>query len=107
MSRAALNRSFIHFVWAVAAAAVWMAITVEPGNSRDLPLQSIVRGHRVQPNEKQLNAIGHSDVSPSQAAEIDKLYGILLHCAAGTCAGEGDASLAQPKCSAMAPRPAC
>ncbi len=106
MSRAVLNRSFIHFAWIVGAAAVWMALTVEHGNSRELPLQSIVGGHRVQPNEKQLNAIGHPDVSASQAAEIDTLYGV-LHCAAGTCAGEGVEPSSPSGCSAMAPRPAC
>jgi hypothetical protein len=107
MSRTVLNRSLIHFAWVVAAAAVWMAITVEPGNSRELPLQSIVGGHRVQPNEKQLNAIGHPDVSASEAAEIDRLYGILLHCSASACAAEGDGPVSPSGCSAMAPRSSC
>ncbi|HTI83325.1 MAG TPA: hypothetical protein VL614_22965 [Acetobacteraceae bacterium] len=107
MSRAVLDRAFMHLAWAVVAAAVWMAIAVEPGNSRELPLQSIVGGHRIQPNEKELNAIGHPDVSASQSAEIDRLYGILLHCSASACPAESHAPVSPSGCSAKAPRSSC
>ena len=91
MSSAALKHSFIHVACAVVAAAVWMMIAAGTGYSRELPYQSIVGGHRIQPNEQELNAIGDPDVSASQSAEIDQLYGILLHCAASACPSEGGA----------------
>jgi hypothetical protein len=107
MSRAVLNRSFIHLAWVVVAAAVWMAIAAQPVNSHELPLQSIVGGHRVQPNEKELNAIGHPDVSAPESAEIDRLYGILLHCAASACASEDSAPPPQTDCRATAAGSSC
>lgn len=107
MSRAALNHSFIHIACAIVAAAVWMMIAVVPGNSDELPLQSVVGGHRLQPNEQELNAVGHPDVSVSQSAEIDQLYGILLHCAASACAAEDSGAMPKSQCGAEATRASC
>jgi hypothetical protein len=103
MSRAAHTHRLMHLAAALVAAAVWMVIAIGPGSSHELPLQSVVGGHRLQPNEKQLKALGDPDVSASESAEINKLYGELLHCAASACPGADSASTAQSRCSASAP----
>lgn len=56
-----------------------------PAPTHELPLQSIIDGHRLQPSEKELSAIDHPDVTASQAAEVDQLYQMLTHCAASEC----------------------
>jgi hypothetical protein len=48
---------------------------------RQLPKQSIVLGQRLQPRHSDLASLNIRDVSPAQAAEIDRLYRELLHCA--------------------------
>ena len=48
--------------------------------ARQLPRQSIVHGQRLQPRENDLESFAITDVSPSQAAEIERLYRDLLHC---------------------------
>lgn len=96
MSRAVLTHPFMHLAVVAVAAAVWLVIAIGPGHSHELPLQSIVGGHRLQPNEKQLNTLGQPDVSTSGSAEIDKLYGILLHCAASACTARDNGPLSRP-----------
>jgi hypothetical protein len=102
MSRAALTHPLMHLAAAVVAAAVWMVIAIGPGSSHELPLQSVVGGHRLQPNEKELKALGDPDVSASESAEINKLYGELLHCAASACPGGDSASTSRSGCSTSA-----
>ena len=48
--------------------------------ARQLPRQSVVHGQRLQPRENDLESFAITDVSPSQAAEIERLYRDLLHC---------------------------
>jgi hypothetical protein len=47
--------------------------------ARALPFQSIVGGSRLQPRDSDLKALGYSDVTPAQAAEIDLWYQELMH----------------------------
>lgn len=44
----------------------------------ELPTHSIVNGKRLQPRENDLLSLGHPDVTPGQAAEINQLYHELL-----------------------------
>ena len=47
-------------------------------SARELPLQSTIDGHRVQPTQEELRALDRPDVTRSQADEIDRLYRELL-----------------------------
>jgi hypothetical protein len=75
----------------LAMIAAMVSITAGPphAQARELPLHSIVNGDRLQPHETQLKALGYSDVTPSQAAEIDRLYRQLTHCSSGKCSQAG------------------
>ncbi len=46
--------------------------------SNELPMRAIVNGHDVQPTEAQLKAIGHLDMTTSEAEEVSKLYNQLM-----------------------------
>lgn len=74
---------------ALIAALLSITATVPHAQARELPLHSIVNGYRLQPHESQLKALGYSDVTPSQAAEIDRLYRKLTHCSSGKCTQTG------------------
>jgi hypothetical protein len=74
---------------AVIAAVMSITAAVPSAQARDLPLHSIVNGNRLQPHESELKALGYSDVTPSQAAEIDRLYRQLTHCSSGKCTQAG------------------
>jgi hypothetical protein len=50
------------------------------GDCRQLPRQAIVHGQNLRPRENDLKSLDVTDVSPLQAAEIDRLYRELLHC---------------------------
>jgi hypothetical protein len=63
------------------AASVATAAETQSAQARQLPKQSIVHGQRLQPKESDLESLSITDVSPPQAAEIDRLYRELLHCA--------------------------
>jgi hypothetical protein len=63
------------------AAVVATVAETQSAQTRQLPRQSIVHGQRLQPRESDLVSLSITDVSPSQAAEIDRLYRELLHCA--------------------------
>jgi hypothetical protein len=67
---------------AISIVLVIMAVFVETqaAQARQLPRQSIVHGQRLQPRENDLESLAITDVSPSQAAEIERLYRDLLHC---------------------------
>jgi hypothetical protein len=65
---------------AILLGAASSMIIVRPSFAHELPLQSVIDGKRVQPNEKQLQALGDPDVTESQAAEVDQLYRMLTHC---------------------------
>jgi catechol-2,3-dioxygenase len=41
-------------------------------------MRAIVNGHDVQPTEAQLKAIGHLDMTTSEAEEVSKLYNQLM-----------------------------
>ncbi len=97
-----MPRAILMYIPAVVLAGGWIAIGAVQGESHELPLQSIVNGHRLQPNEKELNAIGRPDLSAPEADEIDSLYGILLHCAASACAAKDHAPLSRPDCGSAA-----
>lgn len=86
-----MPRTLLMYIPVVVLAGGWIAFGAEQGESHELPLQSIINGHRMQPSEKQLDAIGHPDMSSSEADEINELYGILLHCAASACSAEDHA----------------
>jgi hypothetical protein len=62
------------------AANVTALAGIQSTQARQLPRQAIVRGQNLQPRENDLKSLGITDVSPQQAAEIDKLYRELLHC---------------------------
>jgi hypothetical protein len=55
-------------------------VETQAAQARQLPRQSIVHSQRLQPRENDLESLAVTDVSPSQAAEIERLYGDLLHC---------------------------
>ena len=93
-----MPRAILMYIPVVVLAGGWIAIGAAQGESHELPLQSIVNGHRLQPNEKELNAIGRPDLSASEADEIDSLYGILLHCAASACSAKDHAPVSRPEC---------
>jgi len=65
------------------AASVTALAEIQPAPARQLPRQPIVHGQNLQPRQRDLDSLGLSDTTPSQAAEIDKLYRELLHC--GRC----------------------
>jgi len=46
--------------------------------SNELPMRAVVDGHPVQPTESQLEAIGHPDMTTSEAKEINNLYNQLM-----------------------------
>lgn len=62
------------------AASVTAFAEIQSALARQLPRQAIVHGRNLQPRENDLKSLGITDVSPLQAAEIDKLYRDLLHC---------------------------
>lgn len=102
-----MPRAILMYLPVIALAGGWIAIGAVQGESHELPLQSIVDGHRLQPNEKELNAIGQPDVSDSESDEINKLYGVLLHCATSSCSAEDHAPLSHPQCDAASASSSC
>ena len=63
---------------AVLTAGVPATVGAQSATARELPMQSIVDGHRLQPRADDLRAIHRPDVTASEAAEIDRLYGEIL-----------------------------
>lgn len=63
---------------AALAGAPLILIATPRALSQDLPLRAVINGHHVQPRDDQLRAIGHPDVTPAEAAEIDRLYSDLM-----------------------------
>jgi hypothetical protein len=72
------RKAFGWIALAVLAAGVPAAVGGQSAAARELPMQSIVNGQRLQPRADELSAIHHPDVTASEAAEIDRLYGELL-----------------------------
>lgn len=68
---------------AVLTAGVPATVGAQSATARELPMQSIVDGHRLQPRADDLRAIHRPDVTASEAAEIDRLYGEILRGATG------------------------
>ena len=88
----------------VLAAGIMAAfVETQAAQARQLPRQSIVHGQRLQPRENDLESLAITDVSPSQAAEIERLFRDLLHCsrchtrtdpfAHGLVSGEGEPTM--------------
>jgi hypothetical protein len=75
---------------AILAGGVSAMVDAQSAAARELPMQSIVNGQRLQPRDDDLRAIHHPDVTASQAAEIDRLYRELLHCIADQCPARGN-----------------
>jgi hypothetical protein len=44
-------------------------------SSKELPMHAVVDGHPVQPTESQLQAMGHPDITTSEAKEVTNLSG--------------------------------
>ena len=63
---------------AALAGAPLILIATPQARSHDLPLHAVIDGHHVQPREDQLRALGQPDVTPAQAAEIERLYAELM-----------------------------
>ena len=54
--------------------AVSLVVAAQPVRARELPQRSVVNGQRLQPRDRDLKDFGYSDVTSSQAAEVDRLY---------------------------------
>ena len=102
-----MPRAILMYIPVIALAGGWIAIGAVQGESHELPLQSIVNGHRLQPNQKELNAIGRPDLPAPESDEIDRLYGVLLHCATSSCPAEDQAPLSRPQCDAASASSSC
>lgn len=76
MLRSTLKSASLAILLGVAASLPGVRLSF----AHELPLQSVIDGKRVQPNEKELQALGDPDVTGSQAAEVDQLYRMLTHC---------------------------
>jgi hypothetical protein len=74
---------------AMIAAVLSITAGVPHVQARYLPLHSVVNGNRLQPHESELKALGYSDVTPVQAAEINRLYRQLTHCSSEKCTQAG------------------
>lgn len=72
------RRAFGWIALAVLAAGMSATAVAQSATARELPMQSIVHGHRLQPRADAQRAINHPDVTASGAAEIDRLYGQVL-----------------------------
>jgi len=44
----------------------------------ELPMRAIVSGHNVQPRDDRMKALGYSDLTAEQAADVDRLYRQLI-----------------------------
>jgi hypothetical protein len=53
--------------------------------AREFPSHPIINGHRLQPNNRELRAIGHPDITASEAEEVDRLYQMLTRCSSSGC----------------------
>ena len=60
-----------------------MPMTNSAGSSsepmqHELPMRAIVSGHNVQPRDDRMKALGYSDLTAEQAADVDRLYRQLI-----------------------------
>ncbi len=65
-------------ILALATIVFLMGTTLGPALSDELPMRAVVNGHPVQPTESQLLALGHPDLTKSQAKEVTSLYHQLM-----------------------------
>lgn len=83
--RSRARGSFRCALFAVVASVEFAIPGAYSDPARTSPMRSIVNGQRLQPTDRELKAIGAPDVSATQAAEVDRLYRQLMHCAASRC----------------------